>query len=476
MERIEARNIPAVIQGGMGIAVSSWRLAKSVSQSGGLGVVSGTAIDSVLVRRLQDGDVGGETRRALLSFPDQSVAQEILDRFFIEGGKALNESYVQVPKVSLHPKPFTSQLLVAANFVEVWLAKEDNKGMIGINLLEKIQLATPASVFGALLGGVDCILMGAGIPSEIPRIIRDLVAGRSTELKITVTNASKDYRLHFDPRIIKGVDYANILHPAFLAIVSSHALSSYLYRDEEIRPDGFIIEGPTAGGHNAPPRAKDSISEDGQSTFSEKDLADIQKVRDLGLPFWLAGGYSTPEKLREAQIMGAQGIQAGTIFALAEESGLGDELRLEVLEEILEDRLVIRTEPHASSTGFPFKVVSLPGTLTDQNLSDARRRVCDLGYLRMPYEDENHRVGYRCSSEPIDTFSFKNGDVSEAQDRKCLCNGLMANIGLGQVRANGYKELPLVTLGTDLTGVKGLLVDFHSGWTAAEVMEYLTNI
>ena len=192
MEKIHARNIPAVIQGGMGIAVSSWRLANSVSRSGGLGVVSGTAIDSVLVRRLQDGDIGGEIHRALLSFPDQNIAQEIINRFFIEGGKATNESYIQLPKVSLHPKPFTSQLLVAANFVEVWLAKEDNKGMIGINFLEKIQLATPASIFGTLLAGVDCILMGAGIPSEIPRIIRKLVAGESTKLKITVTNASKD--------------------------------------------------------------------------------------------------------------------------------------------------------------------------------------------------------------------------------------------------------------------------------------------
>jgi len=50
---------PAIIQGGMGVAVSGWRLAKAVSSLGQLGVVSGTALDIVLVRRLQQGDPEG---------------------------------------------------------------------------------------------------------------------------------------------------------------------------------------------------------------------------------------------------------------------------------------------------------------------------------------------------------------------------------------------------------------------------------
>ena len=43
----------------MGVGVSNWRLAQAVSKLGQLGVVSGTAIDQVLVRRLADGDKGG---------------------------------------------------------------------------------------------------------------------------------------------------------------------------------------------------------------------------------------------------------------------------------------------------------------------------------------------------------------------------------------------------------------------------------
>ena len=57
--------VPPIIQGGMGVAISDWRLARAVSLRGQLGVVSGTAIETVVVRRLQDGDIGGHMRRAI---------------------------------------------------------------------------------------------------------------------------------------------------------------------------------------------------------------------------------------------------------------------------------------------------------------------------------------------------------------------------------------------------------------------------
>jgi hypothetical protein len=47
--------VPRIIQGGMGIRISSWELARTVSQKGELGVVSGTSIDTILVRTLQNG-------------------------------------------------------------------------------------------------------------------------------------------------------------------------------------------------------------------------------------------------------------------------------------------------------------------------------------------------------------------------------------------------------------------------------------
>ena len=79
---------PRIIQGGMGVGVSGWRLARAVSSLGQLGVAAGTALDVVLARRLQDGDPGGHVRRALSRFPFPRAAARILDRYFVEGGKA----------------------------------------------------------------------------------------------------------------------------------------------------------------------------------------------------------------------------------------------------------------------------------------------------------------------------------------------------------------------------------------------------
>ncbi|MDP7551437.1 MAG: hypothetical protein QF896_09660, partial [Acidimicrobiales bacterium] len=90
-------HLPLLIQGGMGIAVSDWKLARSVSVAGHLGVVSGTALDSVMVRRLQLGDPGGHTRRALAHYPVPTVADSILDRYFIEGGKPANQRFILMP-------------------------------------------------------------------------------------------------------------------------------------------------------------------------------------------------------------------------------------------------------------------------------------------------------------------------------------------------------------------------------------------
>lgn len=52
---VSSYQMPRIIQGGMGVRISSWQLAREVSRKGELGVISGTAVDSVLVRELQSG-------------------------------------------------------------------------------------------------------------------------------------------------------------------------------------------------------------------------------------------------------------------------------------------------------------------------------------------------------------------------------------------------------------------------------------
>ena len=61
--------LPKIIQGGMGVAISTWQLANSVSKAGQLGVVSGTGIALIMMARLSQGDEGGHIRRALGHFP-----------------------------------------------------------------------------------------------------------------------------------------------------------------------------------------------------------------------------------------------------------------------------------------------------------------------------------------------------------------------------------------------------------------------
>ena len=159
------RALPLVIQGGMGVAVSSWRLASEIARAGQLGVVAGTALDLVLARRLQDGDNDGAVRRALAAFPVPEIAERIVTRYFRPGGRPAGTPYAPLPRLALRQTKLALELGILGNFVEVWLAKEGHDGLVGINFLEKVQMATPTAAYGAMLAGVDYVLMGAGIPA-----------------------------------------------------------------------------------------------------------------------------------------------------------------------------------------------------------------------------------------------------------------------------------------------------------------------
>jgi len=126
--------LPQIIQGGMGAGVSNWELAKAVSSLGQLGVVSGTVLDGILSRRLQDGDVGGHMRRAFSHFPFPEMAARVLARHFIEGGRPAGTPYRPIPMYSRTGSPRELiELCILGNFVEVFLAREGHDGPVGIN-------------------------------------------------------------------------------------------------------------------------------------------------------------------------------------------------------------------------------------------------------------------------------------------------------------------------------------------------------
>ncbi|MFP5226217.1 MAG: nitronate monooxygenase [Acidobacteriota bacterium] len=466
---------PVIIQGGMGAGVSGWPLAQAVSRLGQLGVVSGTALDQILIRRLQDGDPGGHMRRGLAAFPFPAVAERILRDYFIPGGKSAAAPYRTPPTHTKDDPRHLTEHIVAANFVEVFLARQGHSNPVGINYLEKVQIPLLPSLYGAMLAGVGYVLMGAGIPLHVPAVLDRLAQHLPVEYGLNVTGAREgdDTTLRFDPGDYGAPSLPPLHRPAFLAIVSSNTLAATMLRKANGRVDGLVIETRTAGGHNAPPRGKLQLTAQGEPVYGLRDTIDYAKICELGAPFWLAGGYGSPSKLREALALGATGIQVGTAFAFARESGLREDLRQALLEKARNHEARVFTDPLASPAGFPFKVAQLEGTASDPEVFTARPRICDLGFLSEVVRTEDGAFVHRCPAEPLSLFLAKGGAADDAQGRKCLCNALMANIGHAQVRCGHRVEPPLVTAGDDLTEIAQFLPEGATTYSAADVLNIL---
>lgn len=462
----------------MGVAISGWPLARAVARAGQLGVVSGTALEIVCARRLQCGDPGGHMRRALEHFPAGGVAERILATYYVAGGIPAGKPFRPVLRFSLHWAKPLAELTIAANFAEVFLAKEGHHGLIGINYLRKIEYPIPFACYGAMLAGVDHVIMGAGNPADLPALLGRLAQHEPVALPVRVQGARSadgDYFVQFDPAGFLPERPA-ISRPRFDAIVASVDLAAALAADPATRPDGFIVEGHTAGGHNAPPRGPRRLDPSGQPIYDDRDIVDPRQMAGLGVPFWMAGSYGTPAGLVRAREAGAVGVQAGTAFALCRESGLARQYRRRLLAQLARDEVHVRTDARVSPTGFPFKVAELDGTLSDGNVYAARPRLCDLGVLRSAYRKTDGTIGYRCPAEPIATYQRHGGRVQNTAGRRCLCNALLATAGLGQQRPDGYAEPPIITMGTDFTAVKDLLRERPGGeldYTAADVISYL---
>lgn len=500
-----------LIQGGMGVHVSNWRLANAVARARpgeAAGTVSGTALDVVYVRLLQLGDPGGHARRALHAFDDQfgvAIGQKVLNRYYIEGGKHPDASFRSAPMhivrmeggdkrlplptgapapVSLCLDESLVELLIVTAFAEVWLAKEGHAGVVCINFLHKIELPLVYALYGAMLAGVSGVIVGAGNPDGLPAICTRLARHETVtrEVPVLYREAGEEFTLTFDPRAIAAGKLAAtaIRRPAFLAIASLGELVEALLASASEAPDGFIIEHHTAGGHNANPVGPLHRDELGQPIYGERDEPDLAAIRQCNRPFWLAGGYGSDAGLQRALAAGACGVQAGSVFALAEESGMKAEYRSAILGELkrgVEDSDLVRTTL-CSPTGFSFKVVQLEGTLSEPEVYANRRRVCDLGVLQQiglgkPDAAGERLLFQRCAAGPVESYVGKRGLAQNTAERNCLCNGLLACVGLGQVKKQHgelVEEPAIVTLGNRLDGVRRLSRNGQCHYWAKDVV------
>ena len=470
---------PEIISGGMGVRISWWVLARIVSMMGGLGVVSGTALEIVYPRILQDGDPGGNVRRAFTELVRRQPALagpvwELFNKYYIEGGRAPGTPYKPVSPCRLtrienfKPGPDSfwelpremQVLVLAANFAEVWLAKEGHDKPVGINFLRKVERPLPWALYGAMLAGAAYVLVGAGSPDEIPAMIEKLSRHEPTAMSFKVYGSRSDsgsFYAAVRPETLLGGTAPVLEAPKFLAIVSSFGLADALAGNPATRPYGFVVEGSEAGGHSAAP-AKMRFDAAGQPllVYTEQDQADIGAIAGIGLPFWLAGSFGSPARLREARALGASGVQLGTLFALSGQSGTAPALRSKVTKLLAAGELKV-TNTMVSPTGFPFKVAQVPGTISDPAVYKARKRMCDVGLLQVNYLLPNGELGYRCPAEAVDAFVAKGGRVQNTVGRVCLCNALLAACGFPQLRPGGYEEPPIVTLGENIDSAKQLV-------------------
>lgn len=433
--------MPELIQAGMGAYISCSRLANVTARLGALGVVSSVGLRHIIPEQIRSGD---EVAISLArTFPIARYVEELLS--YAPGGSRHKRAIpIDVPDPI--KGAFAKRLSVISAYVEVARAKLGHRGFVGINVMWKCSLTVLPSIYGALLAGVDAFLCGAGVPMELPDIVGRIRRGQRLDYEpLTGTGT----HVHMD---ISEDGAENLLRdtpePSLLPILSNFAfckrlLDTWQKRYEGATPTAFVLENHAAGGHNAQPRDK--------VAFGESDDIDayFDKVLELGVPVYVAGAFTeggSRNDLLYWQGRGAQGIQVGSRFALTDESGMRSDLRDRAVEAQAEGTLEIRTDPRLSPTGFPFKVVSMKGTLSEPEIQASQRRACDLGYLlqskRIQRPDGTEHEVYLCPAMPIHTYLANGGAIEDTEGRACLCNALLVTAGFEK-----EGRVPLVTLG-----------------------------
>ena len=284
---IRGKTLLPIVQGGMGIGVSAHRLAGSVAALGGVGTLS-----SVDLRR---------------HHPDLMEQTGHLDA----GGEA---------KVAID----------AANLEalrrEIRAARELSRGMglLAINVMRAVS-EYAHSVVAALEAGIDAVVVGAGLPLDLPDLAQD--------------------------------------HPktALIPILSDARGVQLLVKKWERKkrlPDAIVIEHPNyAGGHLGAARVDDL----GNARFAFEQVIPetLAFFKSAGLegqiPLIAAGGIRTHEDIMRLQALGADGVQLGTPFAVTEECDAHPNFK-KVLAEAKAEDLVTFT----SVAGLPARAVATP--------------------------------------------------------------------------------------------------------------------
>lgn len=308
MLTIRGRELRPLVQGGMGIGISAHRLAGAVAKEHCLGTIS-----SVDLRR---------------HHPDLMRAT----------GRSRDRAAIE-----------------AANLValdrEIRAARElaGGNGLIAVNIMRAVSQYA-GYVRQACESGADAIVVGAGLPFDLPELTADY----------------------------PGVALIPILSEArAIGLV----LRKWLRKGR--LPDAIVIEHPRyAGGHLGAARVAEVA--DARFEFSRVLPEARALYRELGIapiPLIAAGGINSPQRLREALALGADAVQVGTPFAVAEEGDAHPAFKRVLAEARAEDIVTFM-----SVAGLPARAVRTPWLaryLERETALQARARPraqCTLGF------------------------------------------------------------------------------------------------
>ncbi len=302
---IRGRRLLPIVQGGMGVGISAHRLAGSVAREGALGTIA--SIDL----RHHHADLLAECR----SHP----GRETLER---------------VNLVALGREIAAARKLGGGN------------GMIAVNVMKAVS-AHADYVRAACEHGADAIVMGAGLPLDLPDLTQ-------------------------------GVDIALI---PILSDARGVALVLKKWMKKGRLPDAIVIEHPAyAGGH----LGVTDIADMGSERFSFKLVLEELKgiYASLGLaradvPLIVAGGINSHEAVRQWLDAGADAVQVGTPFAVTEEGDAHPDFKRVLADARPEDIVEF-----VSVTGLPARAVKTPWL--ERYLRNESRVRAKIGSLKLP--------------------------------------------------------------------------------------------
>lgn len=269
--QFEART--PIIQGGMGVGISMSKLASSVANEGGIGVVSAAGVGMFEEERIKD--------------------------FNADNTFALTK--------------------------EIRKAKEQTEGIIGVNIMVAMTNYKEL-VQSALDAEVDIIFSGAGLPLDLPALIK----GNSHTKIVPIISSARAAKL-----------------------ISKRWISKYNYV-----PDAFVIEGPKAGGHLGFKEEQiDNNEYSLEKIFIETKavIESIEQTHNKKIPIIVGGGIYTGEDIYKYMELGVDGVQMATRFVTTYECDASDAFKQTYIDAKQEDIQLIK-----SPVGLPGRAIFNP--------------------------------------------------------------------------------------------------------------------